>query len=362
MTLSKDTLALMKELTQAFGIPGDEKEVSRILKKYYKPLADDIIYDNLGSIFAVKKSKNPNAKTLMMAGHMDEVGFIVSKINELGSLSLVPVGGWWNQTLLGQRVMVKTRSGKKIMGTIGSIPPHLLTDKERNAPMDIKNMLVDIGQTTKVEAEALGIVMGSPVILEGSFEILEGGKRLLAKAWDNRYGCIMGVELLQALKDEELDVTLVVGASVQEEVGIRGAQTATHMIHPDAAIVFDCSPANDASGDKTSFGQLGQGPLVRFIDANYVPHRGFINHYTDVLEANGIPYQYYQSLGGTDAGAIHKSFEGVMTLTMCICARNIHTNSSIIDVSDYENAKKAALAMVKTLTSNTIEDLKKVIQ
>jgi len=362
MTLSKETLALMKELTQAFGIPGDEKEVSRILKKHYEPLSDEILYDHLGSIFAVKKSKNPNAKTLMIAGHMDEVGFIVSKINDKGSLSLVPLGGWWNQTLLGQRVLIKTKSGKKIKGTIGSIPPHLLTDKERNAPMDIKNMLVDIGQTTKEEAEALGIVMGSPVILEGPFEILEGGQRLLAKAWDNRYGCIMGIELLQALKDTPLDVNLVVGASVQEEVGIRGAQTATHMIHPDAAIVFDCSPANDASGDKDSFGQLGKGPLVRFIDANYLPHRGFIHHYTDLLEANGIKYQYYQSLGGTDAGAIHKSFEGVMTLTMCICARNIHTNSSIIDVSDYENARNAALAMVKSLTSNTIEDLKKVIQ
>ena len=102
--------------------------------------------------------------------------------------------------------------------------------------------------------------------------------------------------------------------------------------------------------------------MVRFTDANYLPHRGFLDHYTEVLEANEIPFQYYLSLGGTDAGAIHKSFDGVMTLTMCICARNIHTNSSIIEVSDYENAKKAAVAMVKTLTSNTIDDLKKVIQ
>ncbi|KAF0226344.1 MAG: endoglucanase [Erysipelotrichaceae bacterium] len=362
MKLSQDTLDLMKELTQAFGIPGDEKEVSRILSAYYKELADEVIYDNLGSVFAVKKSLNPKAKTLMIAGHMDEVGFIVTKINEKGSLNISPMGGWWNQTLLGQRVLIKTQSGQKIKGTIGSIPPHLLTEKERNAPTEIKNMLVDIGQTTQKEAEALGITCGTPVILEGPFEVLEGGQRLLAKAWDNRYGCIMGVELLRELKDVKLDVNLIVGATVQEEVGIRGAQTSTYMIKPDAAIVFDCSPANDASGDKDSFGQLGKGPLVRFIDANYLPHRGFIHHYTDVLEANNLPYQYYQSMGGTDAGAIHKSFDGVMTLTMCICARNIHTNSSIIDVSDYINAKKAALAMVMTLTSNTIEELKKVIQ
>lgn len=362
MNLSKATLDLMQELTQAMGIPGDEKEVSRILLKHYKDLADEIIYDQLGSIFALKRSLNPQAKTLMIAAHMDEVGFIVTKINAKGALSITPLGGWWNQTLLGQRVIVKTKSGQKIKGTIGSIPPHLLTEKERSAPTEIKNMLVDIGQTTKAEVEALGITMGAPVILEGSFEILEGGKRILAKAWDNRYGCIMGIELLQALKEVQLDVNLVVGATVQEEVGTRGAQTSTYLIKPDAAIVFDCSPANDASGDVDSFGQLGKGPLVRFIDANFMPHRGFINHYIDILKTNAIPYQYYQSLGGTDAGAIHKSLDGVMTLTMCICARNIHTNSSIIDVLDYINARKAVVALVTSLASNTIEDLKKVIQ
>ena len=258
MTLSTKTLTLMESLTQAFGIPGDEAEVSRIMKQHLEPLADELIYDNLGSIFALKRSKNPHAKTLMIAGHMDEVGFLVNAINAQGCLSLNPVGGWWNQTLLGQRVLVKTKSGKKIKGTIGSIPPHLLTDKERNAPMDIKNMLVDIGQSSKAEVLALGIGVGSPVVLEGAFEVLENGKRLLSKAWDNRYGCIMGIELLEALKDTELDVNLVVGATVQEEVGLRGAQTATYKVKPDAAIVFDCSPANDASGDKEAHGQPGQ--------------------------------------------------------------------------------------------------------
>ncbi len=362
MTLSKSTQRLMEELTQAFGIPGDEKEVSRILLKHYSEFADEVIYDHLGSIFAVKKSRNKDAKTIMIAAHMDEVGFIVSKITANGMIGFTAVGGWWSQTLLGQRVLLKSKSGKNLKGAIGSIPPHLLNEKDRKSPMEIKHMLIDVGQTSKAAVEALGIMIGSSIILEGSFEVLEGGNRLLSKAWDNRYGCIMGVEILRALKAIELDVNLVVGATVQEEVGVRGAQTSTTLIKPDAAIVFDCSPANDASGDPGSFGQLGKGPLVRFIDANYLPHRGFLYHYIDVLETNGLPYQYYQSLGGTDAGAIHKSYEGVMTLTMCICARNIHTNSSIIDVSDYETAKKAALALIRTLTPNTIEALKKVIQ
>ncbi|MEI7667754.1 MAG: M42 family metallopeptidase [Erysipelotrichaceae bacterium] len=358
MKLSKETLELMRELTQAHGISGDEQEVSQILARHYRLYTDEIIYDTLGSVLAVKRSKQANAKTVLLLGHMDEVGFIVQKINEKGSLSIVPIGGWWSQTLLGQRVIVKTKDGSKINGTIGSIPPHLLTEKELSKPLEIKHMLVDIGQTNRQAVLDLGINVGSSIVLDGPFHVLENQDRLLAKAWDNRYGCIMTVEVLKALKDVDLDVNLVVGASVMEEVGSRGAQTATYLVKPDAAIIFDCSPANDASDDKESFGQLGQGPLVRFTDANYLPHRGFLNHYVDCLKANNLPYQYYQSLGGTDAGTVHKQFEGVLTLTMCICARNIHTNSSIIDTLDYHHAYLAVLAMIRSLNTEMIANLK----
>jgi len=360
--LSLDTLDLMKKLTQAMGISGDEKEVSQLLQVAYAPYADELIFDNLGSVFALKKSKNPQALTVMVAGHMDEVGFIVNSINEKGSLGISPVGGWWSQVLLSQRVIVKTRDNKKIKGTIGSIPPHLLSEKDRNAPIEIKHMLVDIGCSSKAEVEALNIGMGCSMIIDGPFEVLQNGQRLMSKAWDNRYGCILGVELLKALKDIELDVHVVIGATVQEEVGTRGAQTSTYKIKPDMAIVLDCSPANDASGDKDGFGQLGQGPLVRFIDANYLPHRGFLEHYMDLLDREKIPYQFYQSLGGTDAGTIHKQFAGIPTLTQCICARNLHSNSTIIDAQDYLHARTAVLKMLESLNSVTIETIKKANQ
>jgi glutamyl aminopeptidase len=358
MNLDEKTLKRMEELTQLFGISGQETEVCSYLAKEYAELCDEVIYDNLGSVFGIKKSKHANAKTLMLAGHMDEIGFFVREITSTGCLSLTPIGGWWNQTLLGQRILLKNRAGKTFKGVIGSIPPHLLTDEDRAKPMEIKNMLVDIGSISKEQTASWGILPGDGILVEGSFVVLENGKRLLAKAWDNRYGCIMGLELLEAFKDIDLDVNLVVGATVQEETGLRGATTAGYLVHPDAAIVFDCSPANDATGKKEEFGQLGNGPLVRFIDANYLPHRAFLNHYVDLLAKEAIPYQYYQSMGGTDAGALHKQFAGVLTLTMCICARNIHTNSSVIDSDDFLNAKKAAIAMVKSLTSAKIEELR----
>lgn len=360
--LSNDTLHLMQTLTQAMGIAGDEKEVSQLLKEAYQPYADEIVYDNLGSIFALKRSSKADSPWVMVAGHMDEVGFIIKNVNDQGALSFAPVGGWWSQVLLSQRVIVKTLDGRKIKGTIGSIPPHLLTEKERSAPMEMKNMWVDIGCSSKAEVAALKIQAGCSMILDGPFEVLEGGKRLLSKAWDNRYGCILGVEILKALQGVDLDVNLAIGATVQEEVGLRGAQTASHKLKPDLAIVLDCSPANDLTGDKDSFGHLGKGPLVRFIDANYLPHRGFIHHYVDLLDEHKIPYQYYQSLGGTDAGAIHKQYDGIPTLTQCICARNLHSSASIIDAQDYLEARKAVMLVLKSLNSATIETIKKANQ
>ena len=193
--LSELSLKRLKDLTEKMAISGDEVEVRRYLEESYKSYGGELIADNLGSIALVKKSKNPNAKTVLLLGHMDEVGFVVKSINDKGNLSLATIGGWWSQTLLGQRVLVKAKDGQKYKGTIGSIPPHLLTEADRAKPMEIKNMLVDIGCTSKDEVLALGINTGSAVILDGSFEVLNE-KRLLAKAFDNRYGCAMGLEAL----------------------------------------------------------------------------------------------------------------------------------------------------------------------
>lgn len=360
--LSEKRLALMKEITQIHSISGDEKALSKTLLKYYQPWADEVIYDELGSIYAIKRCGKKEAPLVMISGHMDEIGFIVSSITEQGALKIAAIGGWWSQVLLSSRISVKTSDDKIIKGTIASIPPHLLSEEIRNKPMEIKNMLVDIGCTTKEEVELLKIKVGSSIVLDGSFEVLNGGKRILSKAWDNRYGCILGIELLEAIQSLDLNVDVAIGANVQEEVGLRGAQTASYKLNPDLAIVLDCSPANDLSGDKSAFGHLGLGPLVRFIDANYIPHRGFLNHYVDILEHEKIPYQYYESLGGTDAGAIHKQYAGIPTLTQCICARNIHSPSSIIDADDYENAYKAVVAILQSLNSDTIEAIKKANQ
>lgn len=355
-----NNIELFTKLTMVPGVSGYEKHVQNALRSYYTGLCDEIITDNMGSIFAYKKSKVSNPKKVMIAGHMDEVGFIVSQITSTGMLKINPIGGWNPQTLLSNsvKIYIDNNLENNLTGIIASLPPHLLSDESRKTVVQIKDMLVDIGVSSYEEAIQSGVCPGCMVVVDGRFEVLANPKRLLAKAWDNRYGCILGVELLQSLQEVDLPYDLYIGATVQEEVGIRGAQTATNLINPDLAIVLDASPANDMVNDNATFGKLGCGPLIRIIDANMIPNQKLVNYAKDVYNTNNINYQYYISQGGTDAGSIHKALNGVPTLTVCLAARYIHTSYSIIDLDDYNGAKKFMEVFLPKLNSSLIEDFK----
>lgn len=339
--MNKEQLQWFEDLTQIDGVSGHEHDVAAYMDKAFRAMgADEIIHDQLGSLLAYKKSSNPDAKKVMILGHMDEVGFLVKQIMPSGALKLHPVGGWFSQNLLAHRFTLTTRDGKKLPGTIGSIPPHLLPEDKRNAPIQIADMLGDIGALDADDAKAMGVNVGDMIVIQGGFEVLNGGKRLLAKAFDNRYGCVMALDLFNSFKDQDLDYDLYVGASVQEEVGLRGAQTITQKVDPDFAIILDCSPANDIA-DAKALGVLGQGVLIRMADGSMIAQKSIINQFVDVCVKHDIKHQYYYSPGGTDAGIVHKSNHGVPTLTCCLVARNIHTSSSILDTEDYDGAKVA---------------------
>ncbi len=179
----------------------------------------------------------------------------------------------------------------------------------------------------------------------------------MAKAWDNRYGCGLSIELLKELQGAELPNTLYSGATVQEELGTRGAQTAANMIQPDLFFALDASPANDASGDKNQFGQLGKGVLLRIFDRTMVTHSEMRNFVLDTAETHDIPYQYFVSPGGTDAGRVHISNEGVPSAVIGICSRYIHTSASIIHVDDYLAAKELLLKLVKACDSSAVQSI-----
>ncbi|MFC0300946.1 M42 family metallopeptidase [Virgibacillus soli] len=353
--MNQETKDLFKTLTELQGAPGNEHAVRAFMKEELTKYADEVIQDNLGGVFGVKKGDGPK---VLVAGHMDEVGFMVTQITKNGMIRFQPLGGWWNQVLLAQRVQVMTDNGP-VIGVIGSIPPHLLTDEQRKKPMDIKNMLIDIGADDRADAEKIGIRPGQAIVPICPFTPMANEKKILAKAWDNRYGCGLAVELLKEMQHETLPNTLYSGATVQEEVGLRGAQVAANMIQPDIFYALDASPANDMSGDKEQFGQLGKGALLRIFDRTMITHHGMRDFVLDIAETKNIPYQYFISQGGTDAGRVHTANDGIPSAVIGICSRYIHTSSSIIHVDDYAAAKELLINLVKATDANAVEQIRK---
>ncbi|TYR82096.1 M42 family metallopeptidase [Priestia megaterium] len=354
--MNQETLSLFKTLTELPGAPGQEHQVRSFMRAQIEPLVDEVIQDGLGSLFGVKYSDNRGPK-VMVAGHMDEVGFMVTSVTEKGMLRFQPLGGWWSQVLLAQRVEVITRKGA-ITGVIASIPPHLLEETQRNKPMAIKNMMIDVGADTKQEVAEMGIRPGDQIVPICPFTPMANEKKVLAKAWDNRYGCGLAIELLKEVQKDTLPNILYAGATVQEEVGLRGAQSAANMIEPDLFYALDASPANDMSGDKTAFGQLGKGVLLRILDRTMVTHKGMREFILDTAETHNIPYQYFVSPGGTDAGRVHTSNRGVPSAVIGICSRYIHTSASMIHIDDYAAAKELLVKLVRSTDQTTLETIK----
>ncbi|SFS60872.1 M42 family metallopeptidase [Marininema halotolerans] len=348
----------MKELTQLPGVPGAEGEVREVLSQYIANSTSEMLQDRLGGLFGVLRGKEKSPK-VMVAGHMDEVGFMVTRITEKGFLKFQTLGGWWSQVMLAQRIQVVTRSGKRIPGVIGSIPTHLLKPEMRKKPIDVTEMFIDVGADSADEVEALGICPGDAVAPYFPDVEMAGGTRILSKAWDNRFGCGIALELLDALKGQKHPNTVFSGATVQEEVGLRGAQVAAQMIQPDVFFAVDAGPAGDTPGVSDGYGQLGKGVVIRLMDRSMVPLPGMREFLIETAKREGIPYQFFVSQGGTDAGAVHTTGEGVPSAALGVCARYIHSHAAMIDKDDVEATKRFLVAAVKSLDAATLEAIRK---
>ena len=358
MTKYDETLTMLKELTDAKGIPGNEKEPRDVMKKYITPYADEVETDGLGSLLA-KKVGEENGPVVMVTGHLDEVGFMVTNIDDKGFLKFQPVGGWWSQVMLAQRVTIVTSKGD-ITGVIGSKPPHILSAEARKKPVDIKDMFIDIGASSKEEAMEWGVKPGDMVVPYFEFTVMNNEKMLLAKAWDNRIGCAIAIDVLKNLhKEKHPNVVYGVGAA-QEEVGLRGARTSAHKVKPDIGFAVDVGIAGDTPGvtEKEALGKMGKGPQIVLYDASMVSHKGLRDFVTNVADELNIPYQF-ESIpgGGTDAGSIHLTASGVPSLAVTIATRYIHSHAAMLHRDDYENAVKLLTEVIKRLDRETVNKI-----
>lgn len=356
MAKMDETVLMLKELTDANGVPGNERQSREVMKKYIEPYADSIETDGLGSLIAKKEGLADGPK-IMVAGHLDEVGFMISQIDDKGFLKFQPLGGWWSQVMLAQRVTITTRSGKEVTGVIGSKPPHILSPEARKKPVEIKDMFIDIGASSSGEVKEWGVAPGDMVTPYFEFTVMNNEKMLLAKAWDNRIGCAIAIDVLKGLKGQEHPNIVYGVGTVQEEVGLRGAKTATAKIQPDIGFAVDVGIAGDTPGitAQESTSKMGAGPQILLFDASMVSHRGLRELVVDTAEEAGIPYQFETIAGGgTDAGSIHLTANGVPALSIGVATRYIHSHAGILHRDDYENAVKLIVEVIKKLDKDTV--------
>jgi endoglucanase len=350
------TLELLKTLTEAHGVAGYEGEVRELLRKYLEPLGE-VQQDNLGSLICHQPGAGPK---VMLAGHMDEIGFMVHHITKDGYLKFVQLGGWWDQVLLGHRVIIKSNKGD-VTGVIGAKPPHIISADERKKVVEKKDMYIDIGASSEDEVKNAGIRIGDPVVPKADFEVLASGKTLLAKAFDNRVGCGLVIDVLQQLVDQPSPNDVYGVATVMEEVGLRGATTSVEAINPDVAIVLEIDIAGDVPGVKSEQARtkLGEGPSIILYDRGMIPNLKLRDLVIDTAEQEGIPLQISSySVGGTTDGAkVHLHGIGVPTIVLAVPTRHIHSHSGIINRDDYENGVKLILALMHRLDNETITNL-----
>lgn len=359
MTNLDPTLTMLKELTDANAISGHEREARDVMEKYVKPYADEVFTDHLGSLIA-KKVGEENGPKIMVAGHLDEVGFMITRIDKNGFLYFQTIGGWWNQVMLAQRVTIMTKEGN-ITGVIGSKPPHILTAEQRKKPVEIKDMFIDIGASSKEEAEKFGVRPGDSVVPYFEFTQMKNEKMLLAKAWDNRIGCAIAIDVLKQLQNEAHPNTVYGVGTIQEEVGLRGAKTSAHLIMPDIAFGVDVGIAGDTPGvsDKDADSKLGKGPQIILYDASMISHKGLRNLVIETAEEKEIPFQYSSMPGGgTDSGAIHLTHDGVPALSITIATRYIHSHAAMLHRDDFENAVRLIVEVIKKVDQKKLEKIR----
>ena len=353
-----DTLRLLKDLTDAPGVSGHEEPVRRVMRRYLEPLGE-VTTDNLGSIIG-RKSGRPGGPKIMLAGHLDEIGFMVTRITDDGYLKFQTLGGWWEQVMLAQRVEVLARGGV-VPGVIGSKPPHILSAEARKKVFEKKEMFVDVGAGSRAEAEEFGIRPGDPIVPVCPFTVMRNEKLLMAKALDNRFGCAAAIEVLRRLQGQPHPNEVYAVGNVQEEVGLRGASTTTYAIAPDIGFALDVGIAGDTPGigPDEAQGRLGDGPVILLYDSSMIAHVGLRDLVLDTARAENIPVQFdLIPAGGSDAGKIHIFGAGVPTLVVGVPVRYIHTHASIMHRGDFENAVKLIVAVVQRLDEETVRQLK----
>lgn len=331
---------LLRELCLINGVSGDESNVREYIIERIKNVCE-YRTDNLGNLICLRKGRKAPAKKIMVAAHMDEVGFIVTSVRSDGTLAFGTVGGVDASVVIGRQVKV----GKNgLSGVIGSTAVHNLSKEQREKAPLISSLYIDIGAADKEEAEK-HVRLGDCVYFDSEF-IEFGENRIKSKAIDDRAGCAMMIKLM--LEEPEYDTWFVF--NVQEEIGLRGAAVSAFSVQPDIAFVLEATTAADIDGvgGAKKVCSLGDGPVVSFMDRSTVYDKQLYNLAFETADELGIKCQTKTMIaGGNDSGAIHISGKGVRTLAVSVPCRYLHSPSCVIDYSDLEASYKLVKSLIE---------------
>lgn len=336
-------LKYLKELCTLNGVSGKEDEVREYILSHVSGRSDDVVTDAMGNVIVHKKGKKTPPKKLLLSAHMDEVGLTVTHITSDGYLKFAATGGIDSRVLPGKAVQI---GRSRVLGVIGSKAIHLTKSKDREKAVESDDMYIDIGAITKEEAEKL-VAIGDAAAFDSEY-IEFGDGFIKAKAIDDRFGCAV----LLALMDTDLPIDCMFAFTVQEEVGLRGAQTAAYRTSPDISLIIEATTAADlpSVSDNKKVCKLGDGAVVPFMDRSTIYDRELFGIITNLAEKNGIPWQTKTYIaGGTESAAIQRSRAGAKAAAISAPVRNLHSPSCVCKISDMESVHKLAVLFLSEI-------------
>lgn len=336
--MSELNFELLKRLCETPGVSGREDPIREIVTEELRSLSDEVRVDVMGNVIGIKNG-DPNAPRVMIAAHIDEIGFIVRHVDDKGFLRLHPIGGWDPRAMMAQRVLVHGHAGQTLRGVLMPAvkPIHLQTGDEKDNKFKVEQFFVDLGLPVEKVKELVEI--GDPVTMDRTAEIV--GRNVVSKTLDDRLCVFVMLEALRLLQGKKIPSTLFAVATTQEEVGLRGAVTSAYSLEPNIGIALDVTLANDIPGleGHNQITELGKGCAIKIMDSSLICHPKLVRHFRDLAEREMIPYQLeILPYGGTDAGGVQRSRGGIPSFTLSIPTRYVHTVNEMANIEDIEGA------------------------
>lgn len=347
------TVDLLRKLTDAAGPSGFEEPIRKVMVDEMRPFASSITFDGLGSILATQGTSGPR---IMVDAHMDELGGMVRRITPKGLLTMQMLGGWLDQALVDQRWVIIGSKGP-VKAVTGIRDVHVVPADERTRVYNRDGLYLDVGASSEAEVRAMGISVGDPIVPDAPFEVLNGTNRYLGKAWDDRVGCGVVIEAMRRLASEPHPNQIVWAITTQEEIGLRGAHTASDAIKPELGIAIEGGITGDVFPGRPEETQavLDGGPVLFVYDSSALPNRKLSAFVKQTAAARKLPLQLDLVQGyGDDSAEIQKSTAGVPTVNLLVPARYTHAHNGVISRRDFDQTVDLVVSMLKGLDAKTV--------